>query len=105
MDLGRAQDVKIGHAGQTHALIFAFDSVPRSKLGAFWRGLPAPEKILRWMKKSLEEGLDTTSKIIKLCISAQLCGHDLKKMMFFFSRAMPLGAPCALPSCWDYGCW
>ena len=79
----RAVDVKMGHPGVTHALTLGIDTVPKTSMGVFWRGKPAPEKIWSWVIKSLRESFNTTQKGIKLCISPQLCGVELADKVFF----------------------
>ena len=87
VDLARAADARMGQAGLTHALTLGVDVVPKTLMGVFWRGKPSAKKIWDWLVKSLHEGLDTTQKAIKICISPELCGADLKEKIFFTGYA------------------
>ena len=72
-----------GHQGRAHALMLSFEQVTGTTLSAFQRGLVPPEKIYKTMYRSLDEGLDTSSRSLQLAVSRRYCGIPLAKKMYF----------------------
>ena len=72
-----------GDGGYAHALMFSCDRVQGATLDAFQRGFAPPAKIYDVVRRSLEEGLNTTARPIVLAISRRTCDEQITSKCFF----------------------
>ena len=83
INLSRALQVEAGDPGIAHVLMLGIDKVANSMMDVWWHGKGPPEKLIKWLKRSWREGLDTTQRSLKLCVGRATCaGSVADKLMF-----------------------
>ena len=60
----------------------------------FWHGKGPPEKLIKWLKRSWREGLDTTQRSLKLCVGPATCAGSVADKLLFagYGGGSTLGA-------------
>ena len=88
INLTDAMQTNIGCSGEAHLLMSGFDRMQGSNIPVFWKGNPSVDRIWDVMARALlVEGLNTTTKQIKLAVARELCDKDLGKQMLFAGYA------------------
>ena len=93
--LAYAMQTDIGCSGEAHLLMPGFDRMQGVNFPVFWKGNPAIDRIWEVMDRALtQEGLNTTSKQLKLAVAKDFCEKDLSKQMLFagYASGSTLGA-------------
>ena len=87
INLDRALQVESGDPGICHVLQLGIEKVANSTMSVFWHGLSPPAKLIRWLKRSWEEGLDTTQRSFKLCVGRDTCLNQISDKLMFAGYA------------------
>ena len=87
INLDRALQVESGDPGICHVLQLGIDKVANSTMSVFWHGLSPPAKLIRWLKRSWAEGLDTTQRSFKLCVGRDTCLNQISDKLMFAGYA------------------
>ena len=96
INLQHAMQTNIGSSGEAHLLMPGFDRMQNSNLPVFWKGNPSVDRIWDVIEQALttQEGLNTTSKQIKMSVAKEICDRDVSKQVLFagYAGGSTLGA-------------
>ena len=94
IDLDRALQVEAGDPGIAHVLMLGIDKVANSMMSVWWHGKSPPAKLIKWLKRSWLEGLDTTQRSFKLCVGRETCSDQVSNKLMFagYGGGSTLGA-------------
>ena len=94
INLDRALQVESGDPGIAHVLMLGIDRVANSTMSVWWRGKVPPSKVVKWLKRAWKEGLDTTTRSLKLCVGRDTCSEPVNNKLMFagYGSGSTLGA-------------